>query len=1425
MIKNVIKRKLLCYFLAGALAVSFIGNVPSAKVYAEEIGGGKTVYGKRLFDSNYDSQNAYSGDDLGCTYTPGKTTFKVWSPEASSVVLCRYEKGDGGNVISETPMTKGDKGVWSTEVTGDIVNTYYTYKVTVDGTTKEAVDIYAKAAGVNGDRAMVVDLDSTDPDYWDKNYQREETLLSDAIIWEVHIRDFSIDVSSGVSPQNRGKYKAFTEKTTINGEGKVASCVDYLKQLGVTHVQLLPMYDYASLDETDASADSLSNYSWGYDPKNYNVPEGSYSSNPYDGNVRIKEMKEMIQALHNAGIKVIMDVSYSHTSDAGDSNFNKIMPDYYYKLNNDLSYNDQSGYGNSTRSESAMFCKFMIDSVSYWAEEYNLDGFRFDLMGIHDLSTMNKIRKALNSKFGNNTILLYGEGWSGDGTYDSNSAYKANESKLDNGIGYYNDQIREALKGGQKFDGTIGLLQTNYSSGDYLDPDEKWPNNVFGGIMGSVGYTSGEFGMWRPFWSKSSNCCLSYVSSHDNLTLWDKLTEGFGKDFLSVDDKMKRMNKMAGSVVLVSKGGVLMQAGEEFARTKNGDDNSCSSPDSVNKIDWNRVNTYSDIQSYYQGMVCIRKAFSGFRSILVRSNDNWNPDNNNIEWISKEETGITAFYETNNVPSEWERIAVLINNAVSGQTVELTASNEWVIIADGMKAGLEKISESGSSITVPGKSVMVAVPKDTFDKNNVTMNEPPVISCDTSFRVFSNEPFSFKVETSDPDGDTVTLEADGIPNGASFDADTGIFTWEAPAAGEYTVTLVAKDSKTVVTKIVTITIIEKTLQLRELIQQAEKKNYQKEDFTEQVWQAFENALANAEELVGKNETDNAKIQEALHSLNEAYQNINKEAAAKEGFADAFEKAKIRLAAARKYPADYEAEAVADLEAVISDIEEFIKSVHSAEKYQSKEEDLEYAVKACVCLKAKPVIRIKADGWSNPAVYVWTGEGDSTVKLTGDWPGVKLSEKDSEGWLIFELMEETTGYSLIVNDGTTGTDIQTAEITGITGSVDVTVTSFSEKECTYTKQEHEMESGVPEPDKTVLSIQIAKAENVIKENPDSKNLAALKKSYDEAKTVYQASDASQVDINKSARALKKSITAVLEESTGQPEEPGGNPEEPDEPGGNPSEPDVNPIGPGWNPSEPGWVPAEPTLEPAKPDVKPAEPAVEPTKPGVKPAEPTMEPTKPDVEPAKPGEEPVKPDKEPSTEETIKKLKITNFVIGKASGMAQVGDNISISVQSAGGTGVIKYRFLVKRNSSTVIRNYSTSSSAKWKPQKAGKYSITVYAKDDSGKVAKKTISKYTVNNKLKISSFKASPSSKKAKAGQKVKLMVNASGGTEKYQYKFGYKISGTKKMKKISNYSSKKNINWWPEESGKYKLYVYVRDKKTKRTIKKTIHKYIVSRI
>ena len=1022
--KNGLKQRLFSIILATSLAVSSVYVAPSVEVHAEK--GEGTVYSHRSYDSSYDAQYAYSGDDLGCTYTKEKTTFKVWSPEASEVVLCRYDKGNGGSLVESVKMEKGDKGVWTAVVNGDIVNTYYTYKVTVNGTTKEAVDIYAKAAGVNGDRAMVVDLDSTDPENWDTNYQREKTLLSDIIVWEVHVRDFSIDASSGVSQENRGKYKAFTESTTVNGEGTTASCVDYLKELGVTHVQILPMYDYASVDETNVSTSLGSNYNWGYDPENYNVPEGSYSSNPYDGNVRITEMKEMIQALHDAGIKVVMDVVYNHTYDSADSNLNKIMPGYYYKLNDDLSFNNQSGCGNATRSDSAMYRKYMIDSILYWAEEYNLDGFRFDLMGIHDYETMNQIRSALDKKFGEDTIVMYGEGWTGDGKYDSNSAHKANESQLDDGIGYFNDQIRDALKGEHSFDGTIGLVQYNYTTGDLLEVGQKWPNNIYGGIMGSVGSTSGEWGMWRPFWSKSSNCSLSYVSAHDNLTLWDKLTEKFGKNYSSQDEKMLNMNKMAGSVVLTSKGGVFMQAGEEFARTKNGDDNSYASSDHVNKIDWNRVNTYSAIQDYYEGMIKIRKAFSGFRSITTRSGNNWSPNNNNLTWITdvkdKEPSGLFGFYETNSVAGEWSKIAVLINNATTDQSVTLD-ENAWVIIADGKKAGLEKIKETGSSVTVPAKSVVVAVPKATFEACDISDNKAPVIKGNDAYEAVVGTALDFQLTTSDADGDAVTVKAEGVPSGASFDTTTGKFTWSNPVAGTYTMTVTATDGKATATKKITITVTEKTEELKTLVATIEAEGFVEENYTENVWKPFATALEAAKAVIANGETDGNKITTALTDLKQSYEAVSKEKAAREEVEQKISEADAKVKAAKADSANYDAEAISDLETVIAEAKVALEGKISVEDAESLAEDLQMSIDTVVSLKANPVIRVKSN-WSNPYVYVWSG---TSTQHAGAYPGTKLTTKDENGWYVFDLPQDLTGYSVIVNDGSTNN--KTKDITG------------------------------------------------------------------------------------------------------------------------------------------------------------------------------------------------------------------------------------------------------------------------------------------------------------------------------------------------------------------------------------------------------------
>ena len=1124
MAKKGAKKKFCSIFLAGVMAVSSLSGTWHMEAHGASNEG--TVYAKHSYDSSYDAQNAYNGNDLGCTYTPEKTTFKVWSPEAAAVSLCRYTQGDGGSCFSEKAMTKGDKGVWSITIQGDIANTYYTYKVTVDGVTKEAVDIYAKATGVNGDRAMVVDLKSTNPENWDTNYKREKTLLSDIIVWEVHVRDFSIDPSSGVSQENRGKYKAFTEKTTVNGQGQTPSCVEYLKELGVTHVQILPMYDYASVDETKVTTTLGTNYNWGYDPENYNVPEGSYSSNPYDGNVRIREMKEMIQALHDAGIKVIMDVVYNHTYDTAESNFNKIMPDYYYKINSDKSYNNQSGCGNATRSESEMYRKFMVDSLTYWAEEYNLDGFRFDLMGIHDVTTMNLIRNTLDEKFGEDTIVLYGEGWTGDGTYDSNSAHKANEAKLDSGIGYFNDQIRDAIKGEHKFDGTIGLVQTNYFSGSYLEVGEKWPNNVFGGIMGSVGYTDGQYGMWRPFWSKSSNCSLSYASAHDNLTLWDKLTENVSGQYNTTDERLIQMNKMTGGVILTSKGGVFMQAGEEFARTKSGDENSYASSDATNRIDWTRVNTYSSIQKYYEGLIRIRKAFSGFRSITTRSGDNWNPNNNNLEWISRDVNGLIAFYETNQVAGEWNKIAVLINNALSEKTVSLSESN-WVIIANGTTAGLEKIYETGSNVTVPEKSVVIAVPKDTFDACNITENKVPVITAKSSYEISAGETLSFDVKVSDPDGDPVTVTCSDLPSRATFQTTTGAFQWTEPVAGTYTLLITASDGKDKVTHSITIQVVEKTAALKNMVAEIENQGYQSAGFTEAVWTPLDTALNVAKQYINNGETEDAKLEAALEQLRKSYEAVAKEDAARKNLEDTLSNAEKKLESAKKDSDNYDEAAVEDLQTVITEASTFLNTTHEATEYDSVTEDLEYAMKACVCLKSNPTIRVKAEGWNSPAVYIWTGSGESATPLAGSWPGTKLSAKDDDGWYVYELPETTTGYSLIVNDGAANTATQTSDITDILHSVDVTVTSFTGKTCSYVKEMKDEQVIGTEVDKTRLASMIDTAAKVLAENSTSSNAKTLETAYNAAKNLYESETATQVEVNQSVRGLKQSVKAVEE----------------------------------------------------------------------------------------------------------------------------------------------------------------------------------------------------------------------------------------------------------------------------------------------------------
>ena len=525
--------------------------------------GVKAVVPTGIFDSDYFAENYhYDGNDLGAVINGDSTTFKVWAPTASKVVLNLFERGDEVDAYKSVEMTRGDKGVWSyTEACGH--GTYYTYTVTTAVGTQEAVDPYAKAAGLNGNRGMVVDLSLTDPEGWEGDTLANPiTNYSQAIIWEVHVRDFSNKIATS---QYKGKYLAFTEEGLVNEHGQPVG-IDYLKTLGITHVHLLPVYDYATVNEAEPDAQ----FNWGYDPKNYNVPEGGYSTDPYNGEVRIKEFKQMVMALHKAGIGVVMDMVYNHTYDAN-SSFNRIVPYYYYRYTNTGANSSASGCGNDTASERYMYGKFMVESTSYWVDEYKLDGLRFDLMGLHDLATMQRVESGVHTI--NPNAIIYGEGWNMGATIDGSK--QANQSNISEivptgdaigGIAVFNDVIRDGLKG-SVFDKTAQ---------GYINGAARltMPKIIFG-IMGGQGIGQG--------WSVKDGMVVNYMSAHDNNTLWDKLLLSNPNHS---EDQRNEMNNLGAAIIMMSRGAAFWQAGEEMLRTKDGDENSYKSSDEINNIDW-----------------------------------------------------------------------------------------------------------------------------------------------------------------------------------------------------------------------------------------------------------------------------------------------------------------------------------------------------------------------------------------------------------------------------------------------------------------------------------------------------------------------------------------------------------------------------------------------------------------------------------------------------------------------------------------------------------------------------------------------------------------------------------------------------------------------------------------------------------------------
>lgn len=617
---------------------------------------------KTLFENvPFHRENYYTGP-LGPDYTPGGTCLRLWAPTAEAVTVTLYHKGDGGAVLGTEPLVRGAHGVWSVWLPGEQHGRYYTFAVTVDGITRETGDPYARAAGVNGVRSMIVDLARTAPSGWERDV-RPNIPPAQRAVWEVSVRDFSQDAASGVRPAWRGKYMAFTQQgTTLHGDGIHPTCLNYLKRLGVKYVQLMPIFDFGSVDEAKPL---LRQYNWGYDPTNFNVPEGSYSTDPTRGEVRIRECREMIAALHAAGIGVVMDVVYNHTYRT-ENPLNSTVPYYFFRQNLDGSFSNGSGCGNEFASERPMARRYLIDSILYWAKEYHIDGFRFDLMGLYDAESINAVRAALDSLPGGRDILLYGEPWQGGASqlhrYEAN---KANLAMLNERVGIFCDDTRDAIKGG-----CFDAREPGYVEGK---PGSFW-----------------DIGAAVAAWCRSDHLpphapsqIVSYVSAHDNFTLWDKLlcVRYEKPEFTARDTVALAQNRLAAGIYLTSFGLPFMQAGEEFARTKKGVGNSYRSSPALNRLDWNRAEQYHALVDYYRGLLALRAAFP-----RLGSTDRHAPEALQFFALEQPLVGwmLPAVWGDG---AAWSALCVFYNPTETACTVPLPAG-QWKLLSDGTSSSL-----------------------------------------------------------------------------------------------------------------------------------------------------------------------------------------------------------------------------------------------------------------------------------------------------------------------------------------------------------------------------------------------------------------------------------------------------------------------------------------------------------------------------------------------------------------------------------------------------------------------------------------------------------------------------------------------------------------------------------------------------------------
>ena len=629
----------------------------------------------------------YSGDDLELVVTPTATNFTLWSPNAEAVKVNLYNSDRNTPAFDSIEMTRGENGTWKASVPGRLYGKFYTFNVKIDGKwLNETPGIWAKAVGTNGQRAAIIELARTDRVGWDKDHGPELKSITDAVIYEMHHRDFSVDPSSGIV--NKGKFLALTEPMTKSADG-LATGIDHLKELGVTHVHILPSYDYNSVDESNLPSNS---YNWGYDPFNYNAPEGSYSTNPADPSARIREMKEMIKALHDAGIGVIMDVVYNHTANNDDSNFSLTAPGYFYRHREDGTYSDASGCGNETASERPMMSDYIVNSVKYWADEYHIDGFRFDLMAIHDTETMNRVAKELKEI--NPDIFVYGEGWTaGDSPLPvEKRALKENVSKME-GIAVFSDDIRDAIKG----------HYSNAADRGFATGKEGNDETVKIGIVAStahpqVDYTKGNNSKFP--YATSPTQIINYVSCHDDLTLTDKLAHSMPG---SSEADRQRAARLAQTIVFTSQGTPFMFAGEEVFRDKQGVHNSYKSPDSINAIDWHLKATNADQFNYYKELIKLRKEHPAFRLTTAE-------DIARHLVFDKTQPGVISYSLKDNAGGdEWKEIKLVFNGTEQAQTVKIPKGN-WTIIAEDGKISAEGLgtTKGGTTVIAPTSAYILA---------------------------------------------------------------------------------------------------------------------------------------------------------------------------------------------------------------------------------------------------------------------------------------------------------------------------------------------------------------------------------------------------------------------------------------------------------------------------------------------------------------------------------------------------------------------------------------------------------------------------------------------------------------------------------------------------------------------------------------------